>query len=195
MDALDARDEDRGELATGPWSCSPQCCSWLQYSPRPQNTELHRPQSLQTLEMQRENALLSQYDTPGDSIAPKSVAGQWTKVNEAMSERAAAYQTQITGRTGESFVVDGVKFDGVGPKGLVDAKGPGYAKFVKDGKFQPWFKGKQALLDQAERQIAAANGTPITWHAAEAEAATAIQNLLRGEGITAITVVHTPPVP
>jgi filamentous hemagglutinin len=112
-----------------------------------------------------------------------------------MSERAAAYQTQITGRTGESYVVNGVKFDGVGAKGLVDAKGPGYANFVKDGQFQPWFKGKQALLDQAERQIAAANGAPITWHVAEAEAATAIQNLLRSKGIQNITVVHTPPVP
>jgi hypothetical protein len=40
-----------------------------------QNTELHRPQSLQTLEMQRENALLSQYDTPGDSITEKERSG------------------------------------------------------------------------------------------------------------------------
>jgi filamentous hemagglutinin len=112
-----------------------------------------------------------------------------------MSERAAAYQTQITGRTGEFYVVNGVKFDGVGAKGLVDAKGPGYAKFVKDGQFKPWFNGADDLVAQAQRQIAAANGTPITWHVAEAEAATAIQNLLRSKGIQGITVVHTPPVP
>jgi filamentous hemagglutinin len=112
-----------------------------------------------------------------------------------MSERAAAYQAQITGRTGQSYVVNGVKFDGVGAQGLLDAKGPGYATFVRNGQFRPWFNGAEDLVAQAQRQIAAANGTAITWHVAEAEAATAIQNLLRSRGIQGITVVHTPPVP
>lgn len=112
-----------------------------------------------------------------------------------MSARARAYQQQVTGRTGESYVVDGVKFDGVNTGGLIDAKGPGYATFVRDGQFRPWYRGADALVDQARRQLAVANGAPITWHVAEAEAATAMQNLLRQNNITGITVVHTPVVP
>lgn len=38
--------------------------------------------------------------------------GAWTQVSEHMSARAAAYQEQITGHAGESYVVDGVKYDG-----------------------------------------------------------------------------------
>jgi filamentous hemagglutinin len=112
-----------------------------------------------------------------------------------MSERAATYQAQITGRTGQSYVVNGVKFDGVGAQGLLDAKGPGYANFVKNGEFQGWFTGKQALIDQANAQIAAAKGTPIIWHVAEQEAATAMQNLFNANGITKIKIVVTPAAP
>jgi filamentous hemagglutinin len=111
-----------------------------------------------------------------------------------MSARAAAYQTQITGRTGQAYVVDGVKFDGFSAQGLFDAKGPGYAKFVNDGEFKPFFRGADNLADQAQRQLQAANGVPITWYVAEPEAATAIQNLLMSYQIRGITVVHVPPV-
>jgi filamentous hemagglutinin len=127
--------------------------------------------------------------------AVESAVGEWQAVNETMSARAAAYQTQVTGRTGQAFVVNGVKFDGVAMQGLIDAKGPGYAAFVRNGEFQPWFNGADDLLSQARRQLAAANGTPITWHVAEAEAATAIENLLQSRGVQGVTVVHTPPVP
>jgi len=57
--------------------------------------------------------------------------GVWRIVNEEMSERAAAYQTQITGRpANESYTVKGVKFDGYSAGMLLDAKGPGYAQWV-----------------------------------------------------------------
>ncbi len=113
-----------------------------------------------------------------------------------MSARARAYQTQITGRTGEAFVVNGVKFDGIDAGTLLEAKGPGYATFVRNGQFQPWFQGRQALITQARNQVAAGNGAPITWHVAEAEAATAMRNLLSGNPRTGtIAVVHTPVVP
>ncbi len=121
--------------------------------------------------------------------------GNWQTVNEAMSERAAAYQAQITGQGGQAYVVNGVKFDGVNAQSLLEAKGPGYANFVENGQFRPWFEGRQALIDQANAQVAAANGTPIVWNVAEAEAATAMQNLFNGNGITGITIVVTPPVP
>ncbi len=130
-------------------------------------------------------------------VAPRIPQGQWRTVNEAMSARARAYQQQITGRAGESYVVNGVKFDGVNAGGLVDAKGPGYATFVRNGEFRGFFQGQRALLEQARRQVAAANGAPITWHVAEADAVSAIRNLFANAKppITGITVVHTPPVP
>ena len=47
-----------------------------------------------------------------------------------MSARTAAYQTQITGQTGQAYIVNGVKFDGYTDGMLLDAKGPGYATFL-----------------------------------------------------------------
>ena len=122
-------------------------------------------------------------------------AGQWTAVNESMSARAAAYQTQITGKAGQAYVVDGVRFDGRASNVLLDAKGPGYANFVKDGKFQAWYKGRQRHIDQANSQIRAANGATVHWHVAEPEAMAAFQHLFRQNNITGIRLIHTPPVP
>jgi filamentous hemagglutinin len=121
--------------------------------------------------------------------------GAWADVNEAMSARAAAYQAQITGRTGQAYVVNGTKFDGLVNGCLTEAKGPGYANFVRNGQFQPWFNGQDALVEQATRQLGAANGAPITWNVAEPEAATAIRNLFNANNINGINVVHPPAVP
>ncbi len=53
--------------------------------------------------------------------------GAWGVVAESMSERAAAYQTQITGRAaGSVYWLNGVKFDGFADGVLQDAKGPRY---------------------------------------------------------------------
>ncbi|NDZ14830.1 hypothetical protein C7T35_05055 [Variovorax sp. WS11] len=119
----------------------------------------------------------------------------WVQVNESMSPQARAYQTQITGVSGQAYVVSGVKFDGVGSNGiLLDAKGSGYANFVLgNGEFAPWFAGEQSLVEQARRQVEAANGTPIQWSVAEPSAAIAMQNLLSDRGIKGINVVHVPP--
>jgi hypothetical protein len=116
-----------------------------------------------------------------------------------MSERAASYQTQITGRgPGWAYRVGDVKFDGYLNGVLVDAKGPGYARFVTDatqGEFQSWWRGKDALLNEAIRQTAAAGSWPIEWHVAESTAYEAIKNLLSNNGITGIQVIFTPPAP
>lgn len=78
-----------------------------------------------------------------------------------MSARAAAYQEQITGRAaGPVYRVNGVNFDGYTDGVLQEAKGPGYANFVENGDFQPWYRGANALAEQATRQLAAAGGTP-----------------------------------
>jgi len=111
-----------------------------------------------------------------------------------MSPRAAQYQSQITGKpAGQAYVADGVKFDGYARGSLLEAKGPGYRKFVEDGRFRGWFKGKDSLVKQARAQVRASGGHPIEWHVAEPEAVQAIRNVLEEETIVGIRVLHTPP--
>ncbi len=119
--------------------------------------------------------------------------GQFMRVAESMSDRAAAYQSRITGLGNNvGYVVDGVKFDGFANGALLDAKGPGYATFVKGGQFQPWWNGADSLVAQAQRQLQVAGGTPIQWHFAEEAAANATQNLFQTHGISGIQIIHTP---
>ena len=129
---------------------------------------------------------------PEEQAGGWQVAGQWETVNESMSDSSAAYQEQITGASSsKSFVVGGVKFDGIDATGLLDAKGS-YSFAVCNGEFAPWFNGADELVSQAQRQISVANGAPITWHVAQQDSATAIQNLLQSRGVQGITVVYTP---
>ena len=70
-----------------------------------------------------------------------------------MSPRAAAYQSRITGLAeAMSYQLKGVKFDRFKYGVLVDAKGAGYAKPLKNGEFRPWFRGQDSLVEQAIRQ-------------------------------------------
>jgi RHS repeat-associated protein len=122
--------------------------------------------------------------------------GKWETANEAMSDRARAYQQQITGRSGQVYRVNGVKCDGYRHGTLLDAKGPGYANFFENGLPKPWFKASaQTLVAAAQRQIVAARGMPIEWHVAEQEAADAIRALLQNNNVTGVRVVYTPPAP
>ena len=123
--------------------------------------------------------------------------GQWEQANESMSERAAQYQEQITGvPRGYVYRVNGVKFDGFQNGTLLDAKGPGYATFFKNGLPKVWWQqGADALVDEAGRQIGAAPGWAIQWHVAEPEAALGISSLLQQNGYTAIQVINTPMIP
>jgi hypothetical protein len=122
----------------------------------------------------------------------RGILGQWQNVNETMSARARAYQQQITGRYGQAYIVEGVKFDGLAAGVLIDAKGPGYTNFAKNGKFRDWFTGAEDLVKQAKNQLRAANGVPIRWHIAESDAVNAIRKLFARERITGIEIVHTP---
>ena len=128
----------------------------------------------------------------GESSRRAEGPGQWARVSEAMSRRAASYQAKITGRPGWVYKVNGVKFDGYSNGVLQEAKGPGYASFVKDGKFQRWFHGRAGLVDQGQRQEGAAGGRPITWSVAEEPAAHAIEDLFDQANIVGIDVVHVP---
>lgn len=120
--------------------------------------------------------------------------GQYEPRNHNMSERAAAYQEQVTGSPrGIEYVVDGVAFDGFRDDKLRDAKGPGYEQFVDEsGEWKPFFKGADALVDQARRQLDAAGDTPVEWVFAEERAADAMERSLDAAGISEIEIVHVP---
>lgn len=151
-------------------------------------------------------AIILQRAMPPGEGTPHSGPGRWGPSRETMSPRARRYQEQISGRSAdEAYWVGGmdthsggVKFDGFKPNVLLEAKGPGYAnKFLDDLTPRVWFEksGAKALLDQARRQLRAAQGTPIRWHIAEQKTAEAIQALFEQNGVVGIDVVFTPPLP
>jgi len=93
------------------------------------------------------------------------------------SERVRRYETQITRAPGLDYVVrlpDGriVKFDGCkvwDPKRpLLEAKGPGREDVLEFSQ-RPGRTPKvlSEAVDQARRQVGAAQGRPVEWHAAE----------------------------
>ena len=128
----------------------------------------------------------------GAGESASDLPGQWIAVNESMSASASGYQAQITGKVGQAYIINGVKFDGISNGVLLEAKGPGYANFVQDGKFRDWFTGEKALINQAKNQAAAANGAPIQWHVADAEAVQALQKLFFDKNVTGIKIIYTP---
>ncbi|MCY1029885.1 restriction endonuclease fold toxin 5 domain-containing protein [Corallococcus sp. BB11-1] len=118
-----------------------------------------------------------------------------------MSERARAYQEQVTGaprgtayrlRSGDSQA----DFDGFDPKEelLLEAKGPGYEKFIKDDmEMKDFFRGFGQMLNQARRQSTLAEGMRIRWYVAEKRVADLLRVAFSGQGIK-VDVVHVPPV-
>jgi hypothetical protein len=120
--------------------------------------------------------------------------GVWTAENESMSSRARDYQERVTGASRNTvYEVNGVKFDGYQGGTLIDAKGPGYDRFLEsNGAFKPWFSGANGLVNDANRQLAAANGVPIQWRVAEERTANAIRDLFAANGVNGIDVVYTP---
>jgi len=114
--------------------------------------------------------------------------GAWVAVSESMSARALAFQISQGGRAGMAFVRNGVKFDGIIGRTLMEAKSS-LAQFVgKDGAFRSWFRGAESLVGQAERQIAAAGKSPIVWRIQDVKTAGAIRKLFGEAGIKGIKV-------
>ncbi|WPB80417.1 Tox-REase-5 domain-containing protein [Archangium violaceum] len=134
----------------------------------------------------------------GSSVQAPQGPGEWGPVKESMSRRAARYQEQVSGRpVSESYTVRNVRFDGYKDGVLLEAKGPGYANKFTD-KLAPkrWFvRNARKMVEQAQRQLGAANGTPIHWHVAEANVAEAIRLLFKDNGVKGVEVVHTPALP
>ncbi|BBZ06859.1 hypothetical protein MDOR_10280 [Mycolicibacterium doricum] len=119
--------------------------------------------------------------------------GTWTPVTESMSARAAAYQVQVTGHPiTEGYLVNGVKFDGFANGILTDTKGY-YSQFIDDGAWKPWLSGEQALISHAQRQLAAAPGTPIQWVFAEADSAAVVSRMLAENNLSGIEILIVAP--
>jgi hypothetical protein len=136
----------------------------------------------------------------GSGGAASSGPGEWIQVNESMSASARSYQEQVTGAPkGSAYRVKGggekADFDGYREGVLLEAKGPGYeAFFEKTLEPKRFFKGGEGLLQQAQRQLMAAQGTPIRWIVAEKRFAEALRKLFTNSGFD-IEVVYASPVP
>lgn len=120
--------------------------------------------------------------------------GVWERVNESMSDRARMYQEAVTGVPSDiGYRVNGVKFDGFKNGTLIDAKGPGYEKFLNTERTKtlPWYRGGDLLMNQARAQVRAAGDTPVKWIVAEADFAQYLSGQFMETGIP-IDVVHRP---
>ena len=139
---------------------------------------------------------------PAGGGPPSGGPGKWVQTTESMSERARAYQAQVTGapegsayRVQEGDMV--ADFDGFNAPEelLLEAKGPGYEKFIKDDMdMKEFFRGFRKILEQAERQSELANGRRIRWIVAEERFANILRKAFK-VGELSIEVVHVPPVP
>ncbi|WP_338282321.1 Tox-REase-5 domain-containing protein [Corallococcus caeni] len=148
--------------------------------------------------------ILQRANTAPKGGAPSQGPGQWGPAKESMKPPARRYQEQITGHTadeaywvgGASTQAGGVKFDGFKDGVLLEAKGPGYAKFFEGLEPKEWFRnsGAQGLVEQAERQsrMARGMGIPVRWHVAEKVAADAFRELLKNARVVGVEIVHTP---
>ena len=89
-----------------------------------------------------------------------------------------------------------VAFDGFKEGVLIEAKGPGYAQFLKaDGSgWQEFFTGWEPMRRQLERQVSAAAGTPVQWHVAEEGVARFIRKYVTDQGLP-VEVIWTAATP
>lgn len=140
-------------------------------------------------------------DPPSPQVAPPTSPepGAWTKVNESMSDRAAAYQEQQTGRPARiwAYKVGNVSFDDFKDGKLVEVKGPGYAKWLElkaDGElgFQDYFRGADAMDEQLRKHAKIAETVPVEWRIAEKRLAEYLEAHVKRRSWK-ITVVYVPP--
>ncbi|WP_404367004.1 restriction endonuclease fold toxin 5 domain-containing protein [Corallococcus coralloides] len=128
--------------------------------------------------------------------------GKWVQVNESMSDRARDYQAQVTGASkGSAYRIkvgdEEVDFDGFDPIEdlLLEAKGPGYAKFIKDNmELKDFYRGFDKVLGQAVRQSSLAQGKRIRWIIAEKKFADLLRKAFNALELDTIEVVHISPV-
>ena len=139
--------------------------------------------------------------------------GLWGKGKNYGSARSQLYEEQITRVPIEqSYIVNGVEFDGFDGFALIDAKGPGYAFRIKsDWSKEPFttperysktkgkmIKDKKGLIDIGKEQVEAVRATgtdtPIQWHIAEKETFDELFNRQKfGKFPAEIELFYTPP--
>lgn len=97
-----------------------------------------------------------------------------------------------------AYWLGGYKFDGYKNGVLIEAKGPGYKRFInKDGSFKYWFEmsgGLDEFVLQARHQSTAAKDAgnlPVEWHVADIELVEPLRSLLLDNDIMNIRVIHT----
>lgn len=114
------------------------------------------------------------------------------------SERALAYQEQITGLP-RGFAVDfnGVSFDGCRERDgtLVEAKGLGFEwAMTRSGQWRVEYEGVDGIMAQADRQSKAAPNRRIEWHFAEKPVADYFRDVFANAKLKNITVFYTPAI-
>ena len=139
--------------------------------------------------------------------------GLWGNGKNYGSARSQLYEEQVTRVPIEqSYIVNGVEFDGYDGFALIDAKGPGYDPLIKGdwsrepkstprkvdpvtGKVTPKKKGLiETAEDQVEAVRATGTDTPIQWHIAEKDTFDDLFNRQKsGEFPAEIELIHTPP--
>ncbi len=143
-------------------------------------------------------AMMARGNSSAGAQPPPEGPGEWVLADEYMSGHSRRYQAQVTGAPeGYAYRVRSgdkeVDFDGFDKGVLLEAKGTGYAKFIDDKlDFVEFFKGRDKMLEQAQRQAEVARGTPIRWIVAEAKLAPALRKLFQEEQL-AIEVIHISP--
>ncbi|NOJ98831.1 hypothetical protein HMI51_38705 [Corallococcus coralloides] len=128
--------------------------------------------------------------------------GKWVQVNESMSDRARDYQAQVTGAPkGSAYRLkvgdEEVDFDGYDLVDdlLLEAKGAGYAKFIKDNmELKDFYRGFDKVLAQAVRQSRLAQGKRIRWIVAEKRFADLLRKAFDALELDTIEVVHISPI-
>ncbi|MDY7225850.1 Tox-REase-5 domain-containing protein [Hyalangium rubrum] len=126
--------------------------------------------------------------------------GRWIQKNEAMLAPAKRYQAQV-GRAPEGWVYrvehagEKADLDDFTGTKLVEAKEPGYAKFLDD-ELSPldFFEGFREMIATARRQYRVAQNTPLQWIVAEKRLADYLRKAFAQAGLR-IEVVHIPAQP
>ncbi|WP_404362062.1 Tox-REase-5 domain-containing protein [Corallococcus coralloides] len=139
--------------------------------------------------------ILLKSNAPGGGASSSGGPGKWRPATEHMEDAARKYQAQITNAPeGQVYDVDSVKFDGFTHGVLLEAKGPGYEKFLELAVEQGgWFEGFTDMVRQAKRQQRVARGVPLEWHFAERKVADYVRALFKRNGLGRIPVHFTPP--
>ena len=78
---------------------------------------------------------------------------------------------------------------------MIDAKGPGYEKLIKNAQKYPRFNAfiDKRFLDQAHRQFNAAQGRSIEWYFAEKGASDYVRQLFAGDSrLSTIKIIYMP---